>query len=268
MNITVYLGSRCGNRACYADYAYALGAWIAHHGHTLVYGGSRTGLMGKLADGALQAGGQVIGVEPQFFMDEELQHEGLTKLIVTPDMTSRKQQMMDLGDIFLAFPGGIGTLEEISQVMSQVKLHQLKGRFAFLDFDGYYQPMKALIQQMSDEGFVDKAWADAVPFVSSFAELTAFVLGRDLPKPGETWRHFKNHMYRILDVADDTETGETYVVYKTLYGEYRDFIRPLDMFLSEVDHEKYPNVPQKWRFEKTAGLCSWNPAISSQYLKK
>ena len=80
MNITVYLGSRCGNRSCYADYAYALGAWIACHGHALVYGGSRTGLMGKLADGALQAGGQVIGVEPQFFMDEELQHEGLTKL--------------------------------------------------------------------------------------------------------------------------------------------------------------------------------------------
>ncbi|WP_370856560.1 TIGR00730 family Rossman fold protein, partial [Megasphaera sp.] len=116
MNITVYLGSRCGNRSYYADYACALGSWIARHGHTLVYGGSRTGLMGKLADGALQAGGQVIGVEPQFFMDEELQHEGLTKLIVTPDMTSRKQQMMDLGDIFLAFPGGIGTLEEISQV--------------------------------------------------------------------------------------------------------------------------------------------------------
>ena len=205
---------------------------------------------------------------PQFFMDEELQHEGLTKLIVTPDMTSRKQQMMDLGDIFLAFPGGIGTLEEISQVMSQVKLHQLEGRFAFLDFNGYYQPMKALIQQMSAEGFVDKAWADGVPFLPSLAGLTAFVLGRDLPKSGETWRHFKNHMYRILDLADDAETGETYVVYKTLYGEYRDFIRPLDMFLSEVDHEKYPDVPQKWRFEKTAGLCSWNPAISSQYLKK
>lgn len=75
-------------------------------------------------------------------------------------------------------------------------------------------------------------------------------------------------MYRILDLADDAETGETYVVYKTLYGEYRDFIWPLDMFLSEVDHDKYPDVRQKWRFEKTAGLCSWNPAISSQYLKK
>lgn len=186
MNITVYLGSRCGNRSYYADYACALGSWIARHGHTLVYGGSRTGLMGKLADGALQAGGQVIGVEPQFFMDEELQHEGLTKLIVTPDMTSRKQQMMDLGDIFLAFPGGIGTLEEISQVMSQVKLHQMEGRFAFLDFDGYYQPMKALIQQMSDEGFVDEDWADAVPFLPSFAGSDGLC---PRPRPAQAWRN-------------------------------------------------------------------------------
>ena len=69
-------------------------------------------------------------------------------------------------------------------------------------------------------------------------------------------------------VADDAATKETYVVYKTLYGEYRDFIRPLEMFLSEVDHEKYPDVRQRWRFEKeTGGCCSWNPAISKQYLK-
>ncbi|MCH3932012.1 MAG: DUF1653 domain-containing protein [Megasphaera sp.] len=66
-------------------------------------------------------------------------------------------------------------------------------------------------------------------------------------------------MYRILDLADDAETGETYVVYKTLYGEYRDFIRPLDMFLSEVDHDKYPDVRQKWRFEKNGGTLLVEP---------
>ena len=91
MNITVYLGARTGNRDVYRSYAYELGAWIACHGHTLIYGGSRTGLMGKLADGALDHGGRVIGVEPQFFMEEELQHEGLTELIVTRDMASRKE---------------------------------------------------------------------------------------------------------------------------------------------------------------------------------
>ena len=175
MNITVYLGARTGNRDVDRSYAYELGSWIACHGHTLIYGGSRTGLMGKLADGALDHGGRVIGVEPQFFMEEELQHEGLTELIVTKDMASRKKKMMEMGDIFLAFPGGIGTLEEISEVMSQVKLGLLSGRFAFLDFDGYYQPMKSLLRHMADEGFVDKDWVKQIAFISSLDDLGAFL---------------------------------------------------------------------------------------------
>lgn len=177
MNITVYLGARTGYSAVYCSYAYELGAWIACHGHTLIYGGSRTGLMGNLADGALEHGGLVIGVEPQFFMDDELQHEGLTQLIVTNDMASRKEKMMELGDVFLAFPGGIGTLEEISEVMSQIKLGLLQGRFAFLDFNGYYQPMKSLIRHMAEEGFVDNHWAGQVAFLSSFEQLEAFLAG-------------------------------------------------------------------------------------------
>ena len=175
MNITVYLGARTGNRDVYRSYAYELGSWIACHGHTLIYGGSRTGLMGKLADGVLDHGGRVIGVEPQFFMEEELQHEGLTELIVTKDMASRKKKMMEMGDIFLAFPGGIGTLEEISEVMSQIKLGLLPGRFAFLDFDGYYQPMKALLLHMADEGFVDKDWVKQIAFISSLDDPGAFL---------------------------------------------------------------------------------------------
>ena len=147
MNITVYLGASRGNDPSYEACASALGAWIADHGHTLIYGGSRTGLMGALSAGALKKGGTVIGVEPQEFIDTALQQEGLTKLIVTPDMASRKAKMMELGDLFLAFPGGFGTLEEISQVMSEVKLGHLKGRFAFLDFNGYYQPMKAFLNE-------------------------------------------------------------------------------------------------------------------------
>ncbi|MDO5598122.1 MULTISPECIES: TIGR00730 family Rossman fold protein [Acidaminococcus] len=176
MNITVYLGANPGNRDCYARYAYELGRWIGLHGHTLVYGGSRTGLMGKLADGALEAKGRVIGVEPRFFVERELQHEGISELIVTETMGQRKEKMLELGEVFLAFPGGVGTLEEISEVMSREKMGLLSKPFAFLDFEGYYQPLKVLLKTMADEGFVWKEWADKVPFLPDVQAIEKFIL--------------------------------------------------------------------------------------------
>ena len=181
MNITVYLGANPGNRPEYARYAYELGRWIAIHGHTLVYGGSRTGLMGRLADGSLEAGGRVIGVEPRFFVEKELQHEGLNELIVTETMAQRKQKMLELGDVFLAFPGGVGTLEEISEVMSQNKSGFLPKPFAFLDFEGYYQPMKALLEKMAGEGFVWQEWVEKVPFLADLAAVEKFIVDK-VPK--------------------------------------------------------------------------------------
>lgn len=84
---------------------------------------------------------------------------------------------------------------------------------------------------------------------------------RTLPNDGEIWLHFKGKQYRIIAIAEDTKTGKTYVVYKALYGTYGDYIRPLSMFMSEVDHEKYPDATQRWRFEKLPNLCSWNPVL-------
>ena len=115
MNITVYLGANEGNDPCLRKAVEQLGAWIGNSGNVLVYGGSKSGLMGAIADSVLKAGGEVIGVETKFFVENEFQHDGLTKLIVTEDMTERKNKMIELGEAFIAFPGGTGTLEEISE---------------------------------------------------------------------------------------------------------------------------------------------------------
>lgn len=122
MNITVYLGALRGNDPVLKDAVKELGRWIGENNHTLIYGGSKSGLMGYIAESVLNAGGTAIGIEPQFFIDEELQYDGLTELIITKDMTERKTKMIELGDAFIAFPGGTGTLEEISEVMSKISL--------------------------------------------------------------------------------------------------------------------------------------------------
>ena len=125
MNITVYLGANEGNDPSLRKAVQELGTWIGASGNALVYGGSKTGLMGEIAKSVLDAGGNVTGVEPQFFMDEGFQYDGLTELIVTKDMSERKNKMIELGDAFIAFPGGTGTLEEIAEIMSKVSLKQL-----------------------------------------------------------------------------------------------------------------------------------------------
>ena len=139
MHITVYLGANCGTDPHLAQAVRELGAWIGAAGHTLVYGGSKTGLMGLLAQSALAQGGSVIGVEPECFMAQELQYDGLTQLIVTRSMAERKAKMIQLGDAFIAFPGGTGTLEEIAEVMSQVSLKQLKAPCILYNLNGYYR---------------------------------------------------------------------------------------------------------------------------------
>ena len=122
MNITVYLGANAGNDPALAQATAELGRWIGAGGNTLVYGGSASGLMVVLAK---SAGGKAIGVEPQFFIDEGYEFDGLTELIVTRDMSERKAKMIELGEAFIALPGGTGTLEEITEVMSKVSLRHL-----------------------------------------------------------------------------------------------------------------------------------------------
>ena len=148
MNVTVYLGSTPGNDPAMEAAVRELGTWIGANGHNLVYGGSRCGLMGMLAESVLAAGGEVTGVEPKFFVDAGFVYDAITKLIVTNDMSERKAKMIELGDAFIAFPGGTGTLEEISEIMSKVALRHLDAPCILYDLSGYYTGMRMLLDRM------------------------------------------------------------------------------------------------------------------------
>ena len=152
MNITVYLGANEGNDPCLQNAVKELGTWIGNSGNALVYGGSKSGLMGAIADSVLKAGGEVTGVEPNFFIENEFQHDGLTQLIVTEDMTERKKKMIEVGEAFIAFPGGTGTLEEIAEVMSKVSLKHLDAPCILYNLNGYYNDLKALLNQIIEKG--------------------------------------------------------------------------------------------------------------------
>ena len=171
MNITVYLGASEGNDPALRKAVTELGTWIGQNSHTLVYGGSKSGLMGALADSVLNAGSQVIGVEPQFFVENEFQHDGLTELIVTRDMTERKTKMIQLGSAFIAFPGGTGTLEEIAEVMSKVSLKQLDAPCIIYNLNGYYDSLEALLHQMIQAGLSSQERQERIFFVKDLAQI-------------------------------------------------------------------------------------------------
>ena len=171
MNVTVYLGANYGTDPALQTTVAELGQWIGKSGHTLVYGGSASGLMGVLARSVMAAGGPVIGVEPQFFIDEGYELDGLTQLIVTQDMTERKAKMIELGDAFLAFPGGTGTLEEITEVMSQVSLGQLSAPCILYDLDGYYRHLKALLDHMIASGLSSPERQQGIHFAQNLPEI-------------------------------------------------------------------------------------------------
>ena len=171
MNITVYLGANLGNDPALAAAAGELGTWIGTAGHDLIYCGSKSGLMGILADAALAAGARVTGVEPSFFIEAEFQHEGIDDLIVTSDMAERRAKMIELGDAFIALPGGTGTLEEISEVMSAVCLGHLDAPCILYNLNGYYDDLKHLLAHMIEKGLSTPERQRGVSFAENLAEI-------------------------------------------------------------------------------------------------
>ena len=175
MNITVYLGANEGKDATLKMAVRELGTWIGESGNRLIYGGSKSGLMGELAESVLQAGGEVIGVEPQFFIDMEYQYDEITELIVTKDMTERKTKMIELGDVFIAFPGGTGTLEEIAAVMSKVSLKHLPAPCILYNLNDYYDGLQTLLRHMTEMGLSSPERQEGIYFAKDLSEIREII---------------------------------------------------------------------------------------------
>lgn len=152
--LCVYCGSNAGNNLVYAEQARVLGRTMAEQGLVLVYGGGNVGLMGIVADAVLGHGGEVIGVIPQQLVDWEVAHRGVTRLEVVDSMHTRKQRMFELSDGFIALPGGFGTLDEMFEMLTWRQLGLGKKPCAFLDVQGFWQPLMTMLDTMVRERFL------------------------------------------------------------------------------------------------------------------
>ena len=157
LSICVYCGSRHGARPNYTAAARALGIAIGTRGWQLVYGGGKVGLMGEVADATLAAGGRVVGVIPESLKRLEVGHLGLHELHVVPTMHLRKQMMAERADVFIALPGGIGTLEELYEVWTWHQLGYHKNPLGLLNVDGYYDDLLRFMQRTVAEGFLSRS---------------------------------------------------------------------------------------------------------------
>ncbi len=175
MNITVYCGASDGNKEVYKAETLKFGQWIAKRGDTLVYGGGNVGLMGTIADSVLNNGGKVIGVMPKFLMEREIAHNNLTEIIIVDSMSERKLKMIELGDCYIALPGGPGTLEEISEVISWARLGKNSNPCIFLNIGGYYNSLKNYFDDMVANGFLSESDRSKVLFADSFEEIDKFI---------------------------------------------------------------------------------------------
>ncbi len=156
MNITVYCGAHIGKDPEFAVRAAELGTWMGQNGHRLVYGAGNAGMMGTLADAALAAGGEVLGVSPEFFLIGERLHESLTELRLTKNLSDRRQIMIEEGDAFIALPGGTGTVDEITEVMSLMRLGRLgevKRPVMLYNINGYYDDFFRFLDRVLEEEY-------------------------------------------------------------------------------------------------------------------
>ncbi len=156
MNITVYCGAAEGLDPEYIVRAKELGAWMALKGHTLIYGAGNSGMMGAVSDALIEGGGEAIGVTPRFFILAEETRDDLAEVVISDDMSARRSWMIDNGDAFIALPGGMGTLDEITEVMTYKRLGLLgkvNKPVMIYNVNGYYDRLFSFLDDMRDQNF-------------------------------------------------------------------------------------------------------------------
>ena len=171
MNIAVYCAASQSNCPTFDEKTEELGNWIVKKKHTLVYGGGNTGLMGVIATSVMNAGGQVIGVMPQFFVDCEIAKKDITTLHIVETRSERKNKMIELSEVYIALPGGLGTLEEIAEVVSWVRVGQTNGICIFYNMEGYYDHLEAFFNHMVTTNLLSKEDRSQIHFAKSLEEI-------------------------------------------------------------------------------------------------
>lgn len=174
MRVAIFTGSSSGP-ASHAEAAAAFARELAASGTGIVYGGGRIGLMGVVADAALAAGGEVIGVIPNFLVDGEVAHLGLSRLEVVVTMHERKARMAELADAFVALPGGAGTLDELFEAWTWGQLGLHAKPVALLDVDGFFRPLLDQLDAMASAGYLDQVYLASVGKVSNANDFLQFV---------------------------------------------------------------------------------------------
>ena len=179
--VCVFCGSSAGHRPIYADAAERLGAHLGGAGIGLVYGGGRVGLMGKVADAVLAAGGEAIGVIPRDLADKEIAHNSLTKLHIVGSMHERKAMMADLSDAFILLPGGFGSWEEFCETVTWLQLGIHRKPCGVMNVAGYYDALLGLSAHAVAEGFLSAAHREMIVVGNDAAELLAGLASIELP---------------------------------------------------------------------------------------
>ena len=188
MRVCVYCASSEYCDRVYHDAATALGHLLAESGSTIVYGGGAVGLMGSLANGALAAGGDVIGIIPRFMTEVEWQHPGLASLEVVEDMRERKHRLLTGSDAVVALPGGCGTLEELFEALTLKRLGLYFNPIILVNTNGFYAPLQAFMQRMIEQRFMNPEHADMWTLVESPEDVLHAI--RDAPKWREDARSY------------------------------------------------------------------------------